>query len=87
MGILSIAANIRATGHEVAFVDLAGVPESCWFIPEGDFYGITATTPQYPTALKIIEKLPTGMERPYWVGTTPLLIRTVSCVRVVPLTW
>lgn len=57
MGILSIAANIRATGHEVAFVDLAGVPENCWFIPEGDFYGITATTPQYPTALKLLEKL------------------------------
>lgn len=57
MGILSIAATVRSAGHEVAFVDLAGVPEECWFIPEGDFYGITATTPQYPTALRIIDKL------------------------------
>lgn len=57
MGILSIAATLRACGHEVAFVDLAGVPEEAWFIPEGEFYGITCTTPQYPTALKLVERL------------------------------
>lgn len=53
MGLLSIAAYLREHGHEVCVADLAGVPEACWFIPEGDFYGITATTPQYPCALRI----------------------------------
>lgn len=37
--------------------DLAGLPSEYWFIPEADFYGITATTPQYPTAMDIIEML------------------------------
>ncbi len=57
MGILSIASYLRQMNHEVQVVDLAGVPVECWYIPESDFYGITATTPQYPSALTIIEKL------------------------------
>lgn len=57
MGILSIAAYLRERGHEVSVTDLAGVPEEAWFVPDADHYGLTATTPQYPTAKRIIQKL------------------------------
>lgn len=57
MGLLSVAAVLRAEGIETQVVDLAGVPEEAWFIPEGEFYGITATTPQYPEALTLMKKL------------------------------
>jgi anaerobic magnesium-protoporphyrin IX monomethyl ester cyclase len=57
MGILSIAAALRDWGDEVTLCDLAGLPEEHWYIPDGDFFGISTTTPQYPYALKVIKKL------------------------------
>lgn len=57
MGLLSIAAVLRSIGIETQVVDLAGVPEEFWFIPEADIYAVGCTTPQYPEALKFLNKV------------------------------
>ncbi len=56
-GILSIAAYLRENKVDVTLVDLAGLPEKYWYIPDGDIYGIGFVTPQYPYAKKIIQKI------------------------------
>lgn len=56
-GILLIASNLRANGFEVQFVDLAGMKEDQWFLPRGDIYMISTTSPQYIYAKKICLKI------------------------------
>lgn len=55
LGILYVAAYMAKHGLDVRMVDLRTVPESEWMdkIPDCHSYGITATTPEYPYALKI----------------------------------
>lgn len=53
MGLLYIAAVLEQEGWEVQYVDLAFTDE----IPEADLYGITATSADYPDAIKIARKL------------------------------
>lgn len=53
LGILYIAASLRASKCNVQVVDLCGVPEERWQIPEGDIYGISLTTPQFHLARKV----------------------------------
>ena len=55
-GILYIAAYLR-NKFDVSVTDLAGLEEKDWLIPDADIYGISTTTPQYPYALKVIQKL------------------------------
>jgi radical SAM superfamily enzyme YgiQ (UPF0313 family) len=57
IGVLSLAAALRAAGVEVQVADLVGQPEERWYIPEGDVYGLSFTTPQVPLAKKAIDLL------------------------------
>ena len=52
LGLLYISSFLKDKGVEVNFVDLAGVGVKP--IPYTEFYGITATTPQFPDAVKIL---------------------------------
>ncbi len=62
LGILYVAAYLRENGINVQVVDFCGIPQQYWYVPEGDIYGISCTTPQYPLAkslaLKIRERQP-----------------------------
>ncbi len=55
MGLLYLAARLKQWDVEVQIADLVGVPEDKWYIPEGDVYGFSMTTPQAPLAKKAIE--------------------------------
>jgi len=57
LGYLYVAANVRKHGHEVQVADLSGLKEKDWYIPKGELYAITGTTPQEPYVKKIIQKL------------------------------
>lgn len=62
LGILYIASWLEYHNHKVYVTDLRGVEQSMWGneIKSGDFYGITATTPEYPYAKEIGELLKNG---------------------------
>ena len=56
LGILYIYSFLQSKGKDVEFIDLAGKNEDEWSIPtDGDFYGISATTPQFEIVCKIAE--------------------------------
>jgi anaerobic magnesium-protoporphyrin IX monomethyl ester cyclase len=65
LGIMYVAAYLESFGKDVRMVDLRTIPESEWgkHIPPSRIYGITATSPEYPIAVKIahcIRKLHSG---------------------------
>lgn len=57
LGILYVAASLREAGVNVQVVDYCGVPTDFWFLPEGDVYGISCTTPQWPLAKFVADKI------------------------------
>ncbi|MEI6808308.1 MAG: radical SAM protein [bacterium] len=60
LGILYLAGYARAAGHEVEVYDLAGKEndlKAALSNLEADIFGISATTPQYPQALRILAEL------------------------------
>lgn len=58
LGMLYLVAMLRSHNIAVSIIDLAGLREDKWQIPlDGNFYGISATTPQYPIACKIAQYL------------------------------
>jgi radical SAM superfamily enzyme YgiQ (UPF0313 family) len=59
LGPMYIASFLEQHGYIIELVDLRDVDEDEWTnrIPYADIHGITATTPQYPLALKIAHKL------------------------------
>lgn len=57
LGVLYVASYLREQGVNVQVVDYCGVPTEYWFIPEGDIYGISCTTPQYPLAKDVVRKI------------------------------
>jgi len=57
LGILYLAGYARSEGHEVVVIDLAGKEddlENALSGLDGDVFGISSTTPQYPQALRIL---------------------------------
>lgn len=54
LGILYVAASLEKAGHQVEILDLRDrkIAEDV-YIPEADFYGFSATTPEYPFTLKM----------------------------------
>lgn len=68
LGVLKVAASLEQAGHIVEVLDLSGVAdyEAATTVyamthPEVYQYGITATTPQMPAAVKIRERLLVGL--------------------------
>lgn len=57
LGPLYVAGAVREAGYEVQVADLSGIPEQYWFIPKGDIYAISATTPQHIYAKKVVKLL------------------------------
>jgi anaerobic magnesium-protoporphyrin IX monomethyl ester cyclase len=57
LGVLYVAAYLRDNGINTQVVDYCGVPVEHWYVPEGDIYGISCTTPQYPLAKLIVGKI------------------------------
>ena len=57
LGPLYVSSFLKAHGHEVQVVDLAGIPEEYWYFPVGDIYGVTGVTPQFVYMKKIIDRL------------------------------
>ena len=59
MGLMYLHEYLTINGIEVPpIVDLAGKKESQWEIPDdGEYYGISSTTPQYLTAVKVARKI------------------------------
>jgi radical SAM superfamily enzyme YgiQ (UPF0313 family) len=59
LGLLRVAAVLEEKGHEVQFLDLAGRKDCAKVLEatKADIYGITATTPQMPAAVKIANGL------------------------------
>ena len=41
----------------IQFCDLNGFPEKYWFIPHGQIYGISCTTPHYSIVIKLVAKI------------------------------
>jgi len=63
LGLLYIHAYLKKNDVDVTIVDLAGKKPEEWNIPlDGDFYGVTATTPQFEDAQIIADmvKIPTN---------------------------
>ncbi len=68
LGVLKVAASLEEAGHKVDVLDLSGVKD---YIEATDAYvydhphiyqyGITATTPQMPAAVRIRAQIPTGL--------------------------
>lgn len=56
-GILYLASFLRSKGVDVAVADLCGLTEEQWRIPEGDIYGISSTTPQFASAVRVAKLL------------------------------
>ena len=59
LGIMYIAAYLEENNYDVKLTDLRDIEEDKWinFIPKGNLYGITATTPEYIYALKIAQQI------------------------------
>lgn len=56
LGVLKVAAALEAAGISVRVADFSGRPEID-VIPPADVYGITATMPQMPAAIRIAERI------------------------------
>lgn len=63
-GPLYLASALLAQGIEAQVADLVGFPPEKWYIPEGDIYGISFTTPQVPMAKRAVEILRARTRRP-----------------------
>jgi anaerobic magnesium-protoporphyrin IX monomethyl ester cyclase len=63
LGILRVGASLEQAGHEVVVVDNDGT------VPSADVYGITATTPQMPEAMKYV-----GLGKTILGGPHPTLV-------------
>ncbi len=68
LGVLKVAAALEQAGHQVDVLDLSGVEDyetatSTYAMhnPEVYQYGITATTPQMPAAVRIRARIPAGL--------------------------
>lgn len=68
LGVLKVAASLEQAGHKVEVLDLSGVEDYeettdiyVYNHPHVYQYGITATTPQMPAAVKIRACIPTGL--------------------------
>lgn len=57
LGLLYVASYLREKGVNVQVTDLCGLPEDRWFIPDADIYGVSCTTPQYPFAKIVVQKI------------------------------
>lgn len=63
LGILKVAASLEQAGHSIEVLDLSGIENYEDVIrdyagsAETDVYGITATTPQMPSAFKILKAI------------------------------
>ena len=59
LGIMYIASYLETNGFLVEIIDLRNIEERGWlnFVPQNEIYGITATTPEYPTVLKLAKLL------------------------------
>ena len=63
LGILKVAAILETVGHQVNFLDLAGIENYTDVLDDylgqsGDqAFGITATTPQLPAAIKVLARI------------------------------
>jgi len=57
LGPLYVAAAARAGGYEVQVADLCGLPEEYWYIPKGDIYALSITSPQHIYAEKVVKLL------------------------------
>ena len=59
LGIMYIASYLEQNNYDVKLTDLRDLNKDEWIrhIPEGDIYGITATTPEYPHALEIAKQI------------------------------
>jgi len=55
LGLLYIASSLERSGVKVNFVDLAG--DSSQKIPKTEYYGVTATTPQFHDAVEVLRKI------------------------------
>lgn len=65
LGVLKVAGSLEQAGHHVDVLDLSGVENYLDAVddyvashPDTNRYGLTATTPQMPAALKINDRLP-----------------------------
>jgi anaerobic magnesium-protoporphyrin IX monomethyl ester cyclase len=68
LGVLKVAASLERAGHEVDVLDLSGVKDyetaTAAYVdshPAVYQYGITATTPQMPAAVKIRAQIPSNI--------------------------
>lgn len=59
LGIMYIAAYLEQNNYSIKLTDLRDLDHDEWLshIPEGDIYGITATTPEYPYAIEIARQI------------------------------
>ena len=59
LGLLYVAGMARHLGHKIAILDLLGNPNYMDALDgvRGDVFGLAATTPQYPVAVAIKNKL------------------------------
>jgi len=57
MGLLYLAASLRAASVEVQVADLVGLSPEKWLVPEGDIYGISLVSAQVPAAKQIVRML------------------------------
>lgn len=63
LGLLQVASELEATGHQVKVADFGGISniqaavEQEVLEEDWDVYGLTATTPQFPTAVDIMHRL------------------------------
>ncbi len=59
MGVLYLAAALRANDVNVQIADLVGLPEGKWNIPDADVYGLSLVSAQAPIAKKVIKQIRT----------------------------
>lgn len=66
LGILKVAAVLENSGHNVDVIDLSGISNYENVIEDycadnsATVFGLTATTPQLPAAIKVLKKIKTG---------------------------
>jgi len=75
LGLLYVAAALKKKGVKVRFVDLAGDPKGK--IPKAEYYGVTATTPQYASAKDIVKKIKKGK---VCIGGPAATLRPKDCL-------
>ncbi len=68
-GLLILRQYIRSLGHNIELVNLAGKTESEWEIPpDGDLYGISASTPQFNLAVTAARQIKQTAGAPVVLG-------------------